>query len=191
MQRRVTARDSAIAVSGCLCLCLSLAATVFAPHPDGPPLARTGGFGEPTCQQCHEGDALNVPGGTLRLEGLPGRYQPGREYQFTVVLRRAGMQRAGFEAALRLPDGSQAGTLVAADTGRTRVQRDSSRGVQYAHHLRPGTAVAGDSARWTLRWTAPTSREGVQIHVAALAANDDNSPLGDFVYAAAAVLRAR
>ena len=48
---------------------------------DGPPIAHTGGFGEPTCRVCHQGQPLNAAGGTLRVEGLPGRYEAGRTYE--------------------------------------------------------------------------------------------------------------
>jgi hypothetical protein len=47
-----------------------------------------------------------------------------------------------------------------------------------------GTTVSGDSIRWLFRWTAPSESGGpVVFHVAANAANFDDSPLGDFIYA--------
>jgi len=70
---------------------LAVGATVAAARAanyDGPPVAHTGGFGEPTCQACHQGEPLNAPGGSLRIEGLPQRYEPGRAYTLTMVLRR-------------------------------------------------------------------------------------------------------
>jgi hypothetical protein len=47
--------------------------------------------------------------------------------------------------------------------------------------------AAGRPGRWTFRWTAPADAPGraVVFHVAANAANDDDSPLGDFIYARA------
>lgn len=161
----------------------------FALHfPDGPPLAHTGGFGEPTCLECHRGDPLNVPGGELALEGLPEHYLPGRTYDIAVVLRRNGMRVAGFEAAIRFSSGEQAGLLAAGQPAGLRVDRDSTHGVLYAHHTREGTMVAGDSARWLMRWTAPRGREDALVNVTALAGNDDNSNLGDYVHALSAVI---
>ncbi|HEX9611604.1 MAG TPA: choice-of-anchor V domain-containing protein, partial [Gemmatimonadales bacterium] len=49
-------------------------------------------------------------------------------------------------------------------------------------HTLAGTSVAaGGTGRWTFRWTAPDAG-AVAFHVAANAANDDDSPLGDFIY---------
>src|SRR5690606_8758969 len=59
------------------CALLVAAAGVRLPYPDRPPPAHTGGFGEPTCQQCHFDAPLNDPGGALYVEGLPERYTPG------------------------------------------------------------------------------------------------------------------
>jgi len=161
-------------------------------HYDGPPIAHTGGFGEPTCRVCHQGQPLNAAGGTLRVEGLPGRYEPGRTYELVVVLRRDGMGRAGFELSARAVAGAQAGALEATDM-RVRVVPDSVTAVRYAEQTREGCSVTGPEARWTVHWRAPAQTgEGggsgggssdVLIHVAANAANYDDSPLGDFIYA--------
>jgi hypothetical protein len=36
---------------------------------------------------------------------------------------------------------------------------------------------------WTMEWTAPSTGAGpVQFNVAANASNNDDSPLGDFIY---------
>jgi hypothetical protein len=104
-----------------------------------------------------------------------------------VTLRRAGMLRAGFQLAARFAEGeragTQAGSLEPADQ-RAKVLRDSTSRVLYVEHTFAGTTVAGDSARWILHWTAPAEAHGaVVFHVAANAANDDDSPFGDFIYA--------
>jgi hypothetical protein len=57
-------------------------------------------------------------------------------------------------------------------------------GVQYIHHVYGGSRrVAPDTARWQLHWTAPQTG-AVLFHLAANAADDDESPLGDFIYTA-------
>lgn len=153
---------------------------------DGPPPAHTGGFGEPTCRHCHSDADLNEPGGTLALEGVPARYEPGRDYELVVTLRRAGMLRAGFQLAARFADGTAAGTqagdLVPVD-GRTAVVADSVTHVRYIEHRLAGTVVDSGMGRWVFRWTAPRDARGaVVFHAAGNAANDDDSPLGDFIY---------
>lgn len=96
--------------------------------------------------------------------------------------------RAGFELAARfLPGGGGAGILIPYDSLLTAVDRDSTSGISYAHHTRRGTAIERSIARWTILWTAPLSGSGdIAFNVAALAANDDNSSLGDAVYTASA-----
>lgn len=155
-----------------------------APHVEHPPLARTGGFGEPTCHECHFGGELNGGDGTLSVEGLPSSAQPGRSYRVFVRLS-AEMERAGFMLAVRGTDGKQAGSLVSVDTVRTAVHTVDSTGVQYAHHTRRGTNLTTRRrAEWRVRWTAPsTVGDSVVVHVAANAANDDASEFGDDIYA--------
>lgn len=157
-------------------------------YKDGPPPAYTGGFGEPTCRACHADAPLNEASGTLAIDGVPDRYQPGRTYELAVTLRRDGMQRSGFELAARLADGDGAGTQaggLAPAEDRSAVVRDSATRVEYLTHTLVGTSVAaGGPGRWPFRWTAPAGAAGqaVVFHVAANAANDDDSPFGDFIY---------
>ena len=162
-------------------------------HRDGPPPAHTGGFGEPTCRQCHFDVELNAPGGELAVGGVPPRYRAGRSYELVVTLRRPGMLRGGFQLAARFADGAAAGTQAGALTPsdeRSALVRDSVTAVRYVQHTQAGTAVAGGEARWNFRWTAPgAARVAVVLHVAANAANDDDSPLGDYIYTRAVAVR--
>jgi hypothetical protein len=153
----------------------------------------TGGFGEGTCQECHfEADVNSAPG-RLRLEGVPEQYEAGASYPLTVTLVHPGAKLFGFELAARFAgDGSQAGTLVVAPGAAQRAAVTDDRGISYAHHLRAGTApLAPDTARWQLVWTAPLAGSAVNFHAVGNAANDDDSPLGDFVYADSAGSRRR
>jgi hypothetical protein len=106
------------------------------------------------------------------------------------MLRRAGMLRAGFQLAARyegmgmVPGGAQAGVFASSD-GRTAVVWDTVSHVGYIEHTAAGTVLSGDVGRWMVRWTAPAVPGGVVLHVAANAANDDDSPLGDFIYTSA------
>ncbi len=173
---------------------LALAAA-FPRFKDGPPPAHTGGFGEPTCRQCHSDAGLNEPGARLAITGVPSGYQPGRAYELTVSLERSGMLRAGFQLAARFAAGAraglQAGELAPIDA-RTAVVSDTGTHISFIEHTLAGTGVVPGSgaARWTFRWTAPAVPGGaVVMHLTGNAANDDDSPLGDFIYATATHVR--
>lgn len=152
--------------------------------PFGAPAGTTGGFGEPTCAQCHFGGELNDPAGALAIEGLPERYTPGRAYRLIVRLRRPQMAAAGFQLSARTAAGAQAGTL-AAEGGAAAVKVETAAGIHYAGHTEPGTRLAEPgAAEWPVVWTAPAAPAGpVTFSAAANAADDDRSPLGDHVYA--------
>ena len=153
---------------------------------DGPPPAHTGGFGEPTCRACHADNHLNDPAGSLSITGVPAVYVPGDTLRLTVFLRRAGMRRAGFQLSARFPDGRQAGAFRVTDS--TATVTGAATDVGYVHHTRAGSRLSrADTAQWTLEWTAPRgTNDAVEFHVAANAANDDNSEFGDFIYTRAA-----
>jgi hypothetical protein len=173
------------------------AAAVAAPaarasaYPDHVPPGYTGGFGEPTCAQCHTGTAPNAGGGSLELEGLPRRYEPGEAYRLTIVLRDGELARGGFQLAARFAEGkrrgAQAGGLRSVSS-RAEIVVDSASGVRYGRHTLRGTADRQPEAtRWTLEWTAPREGGTVSFDAAANASNYDDSALGDHVYTLHAV----
>ncbi|MEP7361513.1 MAG: choice-of-anchor V domain-containing protein, partial [Chloroflexota bacterium] len=56
--------------------------------------------------------------------------------------------------------------------------------LSFVQHNQIGSRAATPGANtWTLEWTAPPTPAGpVQFNVAANATNNDDSPLGDFIY---------
>jgi hypothetical protein len=100
------------------------------------------------------------------------------------------MLRAGFQLAARVAQGTAAGRpagVLTPSDGRTAVVWDTVSHIGYIEHTAAGTALQGDVGRWLVRWTAPAgkTRDVVEFNVAGNAANDDDSPLGDFIYTAA------
>lgn len=157
--------------------------------PDRPPLAHTGGFGEPTCVECHSESSVNQPGGSVAVEGVPWRYEPNGIYRITIRLVREGLQNGGFELSARIAagtrPGTQAGTLRQLDDRVDVTDSTFARygPISYARHTRAGSIAVSDTIRWTLEWRAPGVAAGTVIfNVAANAGNDDNSPLGDYIY---------
>ncbi len=155
-------------------------------YPEAPPVAHTGGFGEPTCRRCHFDLPLDAPGGSLTLDGVPDDYAAGARYLLTAKLIRPQMRRSGFQVSARFADGVRAGQqagLLQPVNDHVDVVQDDSSAVEYAHHTRAGTLLATpDTARWTVAWTAPEAAGRIVFHLAANAANDDASEFGDFIY---------
>ena len=64
---------------------LPLGASAFK---EGPYPNVTGGFGEQSCHLCHLDNPINAPGGSVKLEGIPSSFEPGRTYSITVTISR-------------------------------------------------------------------------------------------------------
>lgn len=173
-------------ITGCLLLTL-LTAFTFA-YPENPPVAHTGGFGEPTCHTCHFGSDLNDGHAALSLMGIGDRYVPGQRYTFNISIKRADMMLAGFQLSARDSLGRQAGRLEVLD-GRAAI--DTANAIQYVRHTPEGTQLVDDNtAHWRITWQAPASMHNVYLHLAVNAANGDASEFGDAVYLMSRVVKA-
>jgi hypothetical protein len=155
---------------------------------EGPYPNVTGGFGEPSCRVCHLDNPINAPGGSLMLTGVPASYAPGAVYPVTVTVARDGLRRGGFEIAARFATGRQKGKQAGSwrpIDGRVQLipsQVDAAL-TFVQHNLAGSTATTRGSNTWTMEWTAPAAGAGpVQFNVAGNASNNDDSPLGDFIY---------
>ena len=155
-------------------------------YADGAPPGFSGGFNEESCHACHFHRDLNAGPGRVTIAGLPTRVVAGERYPLTITLTRPEMRLAGFQLTARFKDGgTQAGTLAPAPGEEARVGIDVSRDVQYANQRRTGASpAASDTATWSLVWTAPQTSDPVVFHVAANAADADNTAEGDYVHTA-------
>jgi hypothetical protein len=161
---------------------------------EGPFPGYTGGFNEPTCQQCHIGNGLNDAAGTLELS-VPPAFSPGKTYDITVTLERQALERGGFQLAARVAEGpsagADAGRLHASTPGLQLIKGHGGK-VTYVQHTPEGTRTGTPgSIAWTFRWTAPSESVPVRFDVAANASNNDESPLDDFVYARSVTVDSR
>jgi hypothetical protein len=164
---------------------LPIAAAAFK---EGPYPNVTGGFGEQSCHLCHLDNPVNAPGGAVTLEGVPPAYAAGQTYQVTVTISRDGLRRGGFEIAARFSSGrqrgKQAGTWKPLDSRVQLIPGAVDKVLTFVQHNLAGSRVpATGTNRWTIEWTAPESATApVQFNVAANASNNDDSPLGDYIY---------
>ncbi len=156
---------------------------------EGPFPGFTGGFKEPTCQQCHMGHELNESGGTLALSGVPAQYEAGQAYRVTVVLKKEGLEKGGFQLAARATTGQaaghDAGTLEALGPD-VQLVTSADKTVTYVQHTPAGTKTSTPGTlQWQFRWTAPkTGGTAVEFDLAANASKHDESPMEDSIYTA-------
>jgi hypothetical protein len=133
---------------------------------------------------------VGEPPGSLGLV-VPAPYVPGAEHVVEIRLRRPDLARAGFQLAVRHAAGEAAGGQAGhlAPSGPDTAVSEAG-GVLYLGHATAGTRAEGGVAVWRVRWTAPAGDAAgpVIFHAAANAGNDDESELGDAVYAAARVV---
>jgi len=166
-------------------IALPIAAFAFK---EGPYPNVTGGFGEQSCHLCHLDNPVNAPGGAVTLEGVPLAYAAGETYQVTVTISRDGLRRGGFEIAARFASGrqrgKQAGVWKPLDSRVQLIPGAVDKVLTFVQHNLAGSRVPATGAnRWTVEWTAPQSATApVQFNVAANASNNDDSPLGDYIY---------
>jgi hypothetical protein len=173
----------------CLCVFVVLFTVRGEAYVNGAPPATTGGFGEETCRMCHIDYPLNESSGSLRLEGIPDRYVPSERYLITIRLAHPQLERGGFQMSSRFAvgeqKGRQAGSFELLDT-RTSIVTNKEGTIQYVRQTSGGSSPESKgSIAWSVRWQAPSSTaEAVAFHTAANASNYDDSPLGDYPYAA-------
>lgn len=151
--------------------------------------ARTGGFGEMTCHQCHSQNPLNDPSGRVTLSGVPTTYAPGERYMITVAVAHPQLVRAGFQMSARFETGDSAGRNAGMFTPSDHVTEavpDDGGRITYIQHSPEGADVREPgTGRWTFEWTAPSPSAGaIVFHLAANAANGDGLSRGDFVFTA-------
>ena len=168
-----------------LLIALPIAASAFK---EGPYPNVTGGFGEQSCHLCHLDNPINAPGGSVKLDGVPPAFVSGQTYPITVTISRDGLRRGGFEIAARFAGGKQkgkqAGSWRPLDPRVQLIPGAVDKVLTFVQHNLVGSRVPSTGANtWTIEWTAPSPDRGpVQFNVAANASNNDDSPLGDYIY---------
>jgi hypothetical protein len=155
---------------------------------EGPYPNVTGGFGEQSCHLCHLDNPVNAPGGAVTLDGVPPAYTPGQTYRLTVTISREGLRRGGFEIAARFASGRQRGKQAGAwkplDNRVQLIPGAVDKVLTFVQHNLAGSRVPATGANsWAIEWTAPPAAAApIQFNVAANASNNDDSPLGDYIY---------
>jgi len=130
-----------------------------------PAAARAGGIATDNCQACHNGGTVGTP--ALSLTSDPTTFNPGDLVTFTLAIRAADIKVGG---AFISAGGVGALRALAAEGLQINGQGLS--------HTAPKAASNG-VVTFRFAWQAPAQPGGVDIGVAALAANGNNAPTGD------------
>lgn len=138
-------------------------------------LAMSNGAPTLSCTQCHA-DAKPIPPQDLVIKGLPKEYEPGKVYNITIKIVdvnpcnpkvMAGCGGFAFHAS--------AGKIIVTDKVDTFLASNPVDGVYITH-----TEKGHMKREWHFEWKAPNKPVPVKIKVAAIAANGDATPFGDY-----------
>ena len=151
-------------------------------YPKGAPPGSTGGFGEQTCNECHDSYALNAGRamglGDVVVTGFPQEYKAGQTYPIKVeITQQQDMGAWGFQLATRAKDTHAQAGILKPTNGNTQIL--SLQNIDYITHTADGTF----SNVFEFTWEAPANAVGdIVVNTAANAANGDASPVGDYIY---------
>ena len=153
----------------------------------GPPDEKTGAPADKgTCADCHVGNDLDSPDGSLMLVDIPETYMPNGVYEIVVELAHPGQSRWGFEMTALDADGTKAGIFELVDEANTQLSTANDK--QYVKHTLAGTAAGtADENQWTVQWTAPDADIGpITFYAAGNAADGQNGAAGDYIHTTSA-----
>ena len=154
----------------------ALAAPVMQPaiaYPEGAPWGSANPAADEDCASCHFGADPVHASPALRVVGLPERLESGQSYELTVVFELTEGLGSGFQMIAWAEE---------QEPGEFEALQDNLESVGAA--IRSTAPFAdGTPAAWRLRWHTPVALPAeVHIHLAASAANLDQSPLGDTIH---------
>jgi hypothetical protein len=142
-------------------------------HPDGAPWGAARPSAGESCATCHFDNEAIHESLLLSLDGLPQDPEPGETYDLKVSLHDPGAVVVGFQL-IASADDDQAGEF---DSTAADVESVGAA-------IRSTAPVKNDgTVSWQLEWRAPGRlNPTIVFHVAASAANHDESPLGDRIH---------
>jgi hypothetical protein len=133
-------------------------------QPNGAPSPASGGPAEggATCTQCHGGTATTV---TDRMTtDIPAEgYTPGTTYNITVSF--AGSGGKGFMFSAQNANGEFKGTPISGSGSK----------IVFTNYITHSSAIFGQNATWTFKWTAPAAGTGAVNLYGAFAVTRSNT----------------
>ncbi len=166
----------------------------------GAPYGVTGAPNESDCAKsgCHGGSQVFNGGGALKIDFNNGinKYEAGKTYPITIELAQKDIERFGFEfVALNNSTEESIGKLIATDTLKMQLmngKKDLSNREYITYRYLGTEAVKTGLGRWTFLWQAPNDLSNdVSFYFATVAANDDGTDSGDWVYKSNLTIQAK
>jgi uncharacterized protein (TIGR03437 family) len=195
-----------MAIPGRFLPLLALAPALLLAESKIPSLGYTGAptdHGGQDCSTCHNsfGAANSDPAGSLQV--TVADYVPTEPQTIRIIVQHPQASRWGFQITIReqsdetLSSGvftvlNPADTQVVCDDGSQFGSQAPCNGTilrQFAEHLNAPIGTAGTAFEFDVSWMPPSQEIGrLNVYVAAVAANDDGTPQGDWVYTAVQTL---
>jgi len=153
-------------------------------YTSGSPGGKSGspGDGGNTCTDCHSGTAQTQSGWITTNIPAEG-FTAGETYTITATGTHSGVAKFGFELTAENTSGSKVGMFTITEPGRTKPANSNHSVTQTSG----GTSVSGNTATWTMDWTAPAlSPSVVKFYAAFNAANGNGMTSGDIIYTSVA-----
>ena len=152
---------------------------VFYSFAGGSPGGKSGSPGDgANCTGCHAGTPQNVAD-WISTNIPEGGYAPGETYTITAKGMHEGVGKFGFELTAENAAGAKKGSFAVTDAVRTKATSSDNS----ITHTQDGNSPAGDSATWSMDWTAPVTGSGqVRFYAAFNAANGNGNTGGDVIY---------
>lgn len=152
-------------------------------YSDGPPAQRIGNLGELSCSSvyCHGPGAPNTAVGEVSIQTNipPEGYIPNEVYTIKTSVAMNGQKRFGFQlSSIDSVSGISSGEFFQLDTNLVQLVSEEER-VYISHKL---AKISDDSASWEFNWKAPEDVDEIGLYAAFVAANNDSTRSGDFVY---------
>lgn len=194
VQNYVVMKQKILWIIFATCLYLGLTSGTQKEQSNGAPIGATGAPGELTCGKsgCHVGhngsNNINNNTGvlTISVDGNIAQYVPNQIYTITISMSQNSIERFGFSVVALKDDSLSIGTLIVTEPSMTQLLGGVSQysGKDYMTYTALGTSTNTIGTRsWIFQWQAPAQYEGpVQFYAAAVAANNDGTDDGDWVY---------